>query len=168
MAKRYIIQKREIKERHGRRPQLMGPYRSVYSDIVPPFDLSDPEKIEAILLKKYGEGRYQVKSIGKEEGEERSRIVIHFSGDVERYKPRAKEWTREERYAHKRSRWRTPREKIFALSAFLVLYLVAFWLLLSAMGSGLDSSIVVVSIIAMTAVLLAAIFFIDIMIFETE
>ena len=76
MAKRYIIQKRELKERHAKRPQLMGPYRTVYSDINPPFDFSDKDKIEANLLKRYGEGRYQVKSVGRDEGEKRSNMGL--------------------------------------------------------------------------------------------
>ena len=168
MAKRYIIQKREIKERHGKKPQLMGPYRTVYSDIHPPFDLDDKEKIEMHLLKKYGEGRYQVKSVGKDEGEKRSKITMHFSGDIEKYIPRSKVWTKEERVAHLQAKWRTPKQKIYVMLAFLVAYLVAFWLIFATLGSGLDSSLVVVAVIIMIVVFLAAMFGIDMMFFETE
>jgi hypothetical protein len=168
MAKRYIVQKREVKERNGRRPHLMGPYRTVYSDITPPFDLSDRDKIESNLLMKYGEGRYQVKSVGKDEGEERSKITVHFTGDIERYRPHSKEWTKEERVKVLRTKWRSPRDKIFALLAFFVLYLVVAWLFLASMGSGLDSSVTIVVVISMVVVFLAAAFFIDMMVFETE
>jgi hypothetical protein len=168
MSKRYIIQKREVKERHGRKPHLMGPYRTVYSDISPPFDLSDRDKIESNLLREYGEGRYQVKTVGKDEGEERSKITVHFTGDIERYRPHSKEWTRDERMKNLRVKWRGPRDKIFALLAFFVLYLVAAWLFLASMGSGLDSSVTIVIVISMVVVFLAAAFFIDMMVFETE
>ena len=124
IAKRYIVQKREIKERHGKRPQLMGPYRTVYSDIRPPFDLDDKDKIESSLLMLYGEGRYQVKSVGKEEGEKRSKITVHFTGDIERYKPRSRTWTKEERVEYLREKWRMPKEKAFAAVAFLILFLL--------------------------------------------
>ena len=168
MAKRYIIQKRELKERHGRRPHLMGPYRTVYSDITPPFDFSDKEKIEAHLLREYGEGRYQVKSVGKDEGEERSKITIHFTGDIERYRPHSKVWTKEERVAHLRAKWRTPREKYFALAAFFVAFLLLFWIFMLVFGSTWDSSLIVVTAIILVIVFLAAAFFIDMMFFETE
>ncbi len=168
MVKRYIVQKRELRERHGKRPQLMGPYRTVYSDIRPPFDFSEKEKIEAHLLKNYGEGRYQVKSVGKDEGEKKSRITIHFTGDIERYRPRSKTWSKEERVALLRVKWRTPVEKMFVLVAFLVAFLIGFWLLLAALGSGLDSSVLVIAMIALVAILAGAIFFIDMMFFETE
>lgn len=168
MAKRYIVQKRELKERHGKRPQLMGPYRTVYSDIRPPFDFDDRDKIESSLLRLYGEGRYQVKSVGKGEGEERSTIKIHFTGDIERYKPRSREWTKQERIENLRSKWRMPKEKVFTAVAFLILFLVAFWFLLATLTSGLDSSLVVVAVIFMVIVIAAAIFFVDMMFFETE
>lgn len=168
MAVRYIVQKREIKERHGKRPQLMGPYRTVYSDIKPPFDLSDSEKIEANLLRKYGEGRYQVKSVGKAEGEEKSTIKVHFTGDIESYRPRAKVWSKKERHEYVREKWRTPKDKFFALVAFTIVYLVLAWLFLASFGSGLDSSITIVIAIALVVVFLLAAFFIDMMVFETE
>ena len=168
MAVRFIVQKRELKERHGKRPQLMGPYRTVYSDIKPPFDITDKEKIEANLLRKYGEGRYQVKSVGKREGEEKSTIKIHFTGDIERYKSRAKVWTKEERIAYLRAKWRTPREKITIFISFFVLYLVLCWLFLATLGSGLDSSLTVLVAIAMIVVFMLAAFFIDMMVFESE
>ncbi len=168
MAVRYIVQKREIKERHGRRPQLMGPYRTVYSDIKPPFDLSDKEKVEANLLRLYGEGRYQVKTVGKGEGEEKSTIKMIFSGDIERYRSRAKVWTKEERYEYLRRRWRTPKEKMFALVGFFIVYLIGCWLFFATLGSGLDSSLTVVVVLAMVVVFLLAAFFIDMMVFETE
>jgi hypothetical protein len=168
MAKRYIIQKREIKERHGRRPHLMGPYRTVYSDIVAPFDLSDKEKIESHLLREYGEGRYQVKSVGKEEGEKKSKITIHFTGDIERYRSRAKVWTKEERVKMLRRKRRTPKEKYFSLAAFFVAFLLAFWIFMIVFGSTWDSSLIVVAAIALVIVFLAAAFFIDMMFFETE
>ncbi len=168
MAKRYIIQKRKLKERHGKKPHLMGPYRTVYSDINPPFDLDDSEKIEANLLRQYGEGRYQVKSVGKGEGEKKSTITMHFSGDIERYRPRSKTWTRTERRASVHGRKRTSKEKMFVLASFFVAALVVFGILFAALGSGLDSSIVVLAIIALIAVLFGAIFFIDMMFYETE
>jgi hypothetical protein len=168
MAKRYIIQKREIKESHGKRPHLMGPYRTLYSDIKPPFELSDKEKIEANLLRNYGEGRYQVKSVGKEEGEKKSKITMHFSGDIERYKPRSKEWTKSERLQIVHFRRRTHKEKIFALIGFMVAFLISFWLLLVSLASGLDSSLGVVAAIIVIVVFITAIFFIDMIFFHTE
>jgi hypothetical protein len=168
MAKRYIIQKREVKERHGKRPHLMGPYRTVYSDIKPPFDLSDREKIESHLLREYGEGRYQVKSVGREEGEERSRITIHFTGDIERYRPRARVWTKEERVYYLRGKWRTSKEKSFALAAFFAAFLLLLWVFMLILGSTWDSSLIVLAAIVIVIVFLAAAFFIDMMFFETE
>ncbi len=168
MAKRYIIQKREVKERHGRKPHLMGPYRTVYSDISPPFDLSDRDRIESNLLRRYGEGRYQVKSVGKDEGDKKSRITLHFTGDIEEYRPHSKEWTKEERVKALRAKWRSPRDKLFALFGFFVVYLVGAWLFLASMGSGLDSSLTILVVISMVVVFLAAAFFIDMMFFETE
>jgi hypothetical protein len=168
MAKRYIVQKREIEERPGRKPHLMGPYRTVYSDINPPFDLTDKEKIEANLLRRYGEGRYQVKSVGKEPEERKSKITIHFTGDVERYRPRAKVWTREERKAYLRWKWRKPKEKYFSLAAFFVVFLIVFWIFFITLASTLDPSFVVAAIIILVIVFVAAAYFIDMMFFETE
>ncbi len=168
MAKRYIVQKRELKERHGRRPHLMGPYRTVYSDITPPFDFSDKEKIESHLLREYGEGRYQVKSVGKDEEEKKSKITIHFIGDIERYRPRAKAWTKKERVAYLRARRRTPKEKYFSLAAFFVAFLLAFWIFMLVFVSTWDSSLIVVAAIMLVIAFLAAAFFIDMMFFETE
>jgi hypothetical protein len=168
LAKRFIVQKRELKERHGKKPHLMGPYRTVYSDIRPPFDLSDKERIEASLLRNYGEGRYQVKSVGKEEGEKKSRITVHFSGDVERYRSRAKTWTKQERVESVHWRKRKPREKALVVIAFLIAFLAAFWLFLAAVGSALDSSVVALAVIVLVSLFAGAIFFIDMMLFETE
>jgi hypothetical protein len=167
MAKRYIIQKREVEERHGRK-HLMGPYRTLYSDIKPPFDLSDKEKIEANLLRRYGEGRYQVKSVGKEEGEEKSTITVHFTGEVERYRPRAKIWTREERVAYLRSKWRRPKEKWFVLVAFFILFLISAWAFAFTLGAAWDPTLIIVAIVIIFIVFMAAAFFIDMMLFETE
>lgn len=168
MAKRYIIQKREVKERHGKRPQLMGPYRTVYSDIKPPFDLSDKENIESHLLREYGEGRYQVKSVGKDEGAKRSTITIHFTGDIERYKPHSREWTRADRNEYIRRKWRTPKEKIYTLIFFFIAFLIAFWIFLATLAPNLDPSLVVLGIVIIIIVFVAAVFAIDVMIFETE
>ncbi len=168
MAVRYIVQKREVKERHGRRPQLMGPYRTCYSDIKPPFDLTDKDTIEANLLRRYGEGRYQVKAVGKEEGAEKSTIKIVYSGDVERFRPRSKVWTKEERTAHLRAKWRSPRDKLFALVGFTVLYTAFAWLFLASFAPGLDSSLTILVVIGLVIIFLAAAFFIDMMLFETE
>jgi hypothetical protein len=168
MAVRYIVQKREIKERHGKRPQLMGPYRTVYSDIKPPFDLSDQEKIESHLLRKYGEGRYQVKAVGKQDDDKKSTIKMLFSGDIERYRPRAKQWTKQERIEFERSKWVRPKKKIFSVFGFFIAYLIACWLFFATLGSGLDSSLTIVVVIAMVIVFMAAVFFIDMMHFETE
>lgn len=167
-AKRYIVQKRELKERHGKRPHLMGPYRTVYSDVKPPFDLTDKEKIESHLLREYGEGRYQVKSVGREEGEEKSRITVHFTGDIERYRPRAKAWSKEERVSKLRAKWRTRREKYFALAAFFVAFLLLFWVFVTILGSAWDSSLIVLAAVVIVIAFLGAMFFIDMMFFETE
>ena len=106
--------------------------------------------------------------MGKDEGEKRSKITLHFTGDIERYKPRSRVWTKEERVANLRAKWRMPKEKVFTAVAFLILFLVAFWLILASMGSGLDSSLVVVAIIILMIVIAGAIFFVDMMFFETE
>ena len=168
MAKRYIIQKREISERHGKRPQLMGPYRTLYSDIHPPFDLGDREKIEANLLRQYGEGRYQVKSVGKDEGEKKSTIKVHFSGDVERYKPRSKTWTKDERVAYVHAFKSTNKEKRFVYAAFLVIGIISMWLFMFTMEQGMDPIITVMVIVLIIIVLAAAIVFIDMMHYGTE
>jgi hypothetical protein len=168
MAMRYIIQKREIEERHGVRPHLMGPYRTCYNDIRPPFDLTEEDKIKANLLRKYGQGRYQVKSIGKEEGAERSKITVYFTGDVEKYTPRAKQWTREERYAYRHGKWRTGKEKVFILVVAFILFLISAAIFFATFAPDLDPSLTVVAIILVMAVLLGAALFIDMIFFESE
>ena len=167
VTKRYIIQKRELEEKEGR-THLAGPYKTLYSDINPPFDLSDKEKIEANLLRRYGEGRYQVKSVGKEEGEKESRITIHFTGDIERYKPRAKVWSKEERNRYIREKWRKPKEKLFILPAFFILFLVAAWLFMFTLGPALDPTMIVAALVILMIVFMGAAFFIDMMFFESE
>ncbi len=168
MAKRYIIQKREINERHDRKPHLMGPYRTVYSDTKPPFDLSDKEKTEVHLLREYGDGRYQVKSVGKDEGEKKSTITIHFIGDIERYMPRSRAWTRQERIEHIRRKRCPYKEKCFVLAAFFVAFIAVFSLFMLTLGSAWDSSLIVVAAIVMVIAFLGAVFFIDMVFFETE
>ena len=168
MAKRFIVQKRELKEVNGKRPQLMGPYRTVYSDIRPPFDLSEKEKIEANLLRRYGEGRYQVKSVGKDEGEEKSTIKIFFTGDIERYRPHARIWTKEERVAALKFKHRTRKEKLFVAFGFVIVFLILVWAFFSTFAPELDSSLTTLAVIAMVITFLLAVFFIDMMFFEGE
>ncbi|MBW1839194.1 MAG: hypothetical protein JRI49_04595 [Deltaproteobacteria bacterium] len=146
----------------------MGPYRTVYSEGKPLFDLDDTDYIKGQLLKRYGQGRFQVKSIGAEKPGERSQIIIHFIGDVIEVQTYERKWSKEERYKLLRKRFYPRKVKLFTIVAFGALFLLLSGLFINGIKTGMsiDMLIAVLMTIIITAIM--SLFFVDHIFYETD
>lgn len=168
MGKKYIIQKRELGEGHEKKFHLMGPYRTVYSEGKPPFDLDDTDYIKGQLLKRYGQGRYQVKSIGAGEEGGKSQIIIHFVGDVIEIRDYTRKWSREERFKLLKKRFYSRKVKAFTAIAFLSLFLLLSGTFINGLKTGLSIDMLIALMMAILITALMAFFFVDHIFYEVD
>lgn len=168
MGKKYIIQKRELGEEHGKKPHLMGPYRTVYSEGKPPFELDNTDHMKINLLKRYGQGRYQVKSIGAEKAGEKSQIIIHFIGDVIDIKPYERHWTQKERQKFLMKRRYPFRIKAFTIIAFFSLFMLLSGLLVNGIKNKMPMDMIIALVMVLLITSLIGIFFINHVFYEVE
>ena len=168
MGKKYIIQKRELGEAHDKKAHLMGPYRTVYSEGKPPFDLDDTDYIKAQLLKRYGQGRFHVKSIGAEKEGERSQIIVHFIGDVIEIQEYTRHWSKKERAKLIRKRIYPKKIKLFTIVAFGALFILLSGLFINSIRNGLPIDMIVALLMAILITAIMAFFFVDHVFYEME
>jgi hypothetical protein len=168
MGKKYIIQKRELGEGHDKKPHLMGPYRTVYSEGKAPFGLDDTDYIKRQLLKKYGQGRYQVKSIGAEKEGEKSQIVVHFVGDVIEVQEYTRRWSREERFKLLKKRFYSRKVKAFTAIAFLSLFLLLSGTFINGLKTGLSMDMLMALMMTILITAIMAFFFVDHIFYEVD
>jgi hypothetical protein len=168
MGKKYIIQKRELGESHDKKAHLMGPYRTVYSEGKPPFDLDDTDYIKAQLMKRYGQGRFQVKSIGAEKSGEKSQIIIHFIGDVIEIQTYTRHWSAGERKKLLKKRFYSRKIKLFTAVAFGSLFLLLSGLFINSIRTGMSIDMIISLLMAIFITAIMAFFFVDHIFYETD
>jgi len=168
MGKKYIVQKRELGEAHDKKAHLMGPYRTVYSEGKPPFDLDDTDYIKAQLLKRYGQGRFQLKSIGAEKPGERSQIIVHFIGDVIEIQTYTRKWSKEERKKLIRKRIYPKKTKLFTVVTFGSLFLLLSGLFINSIRTSMPIDMIIALLMAIFITAIMAFFFVDHVFYEME
>jgi hypothetical protein len=116
--KRYVIQR--VIEDEGKELE----YIDIYEDNVAPFDLHHRDFIGNQLLKRFGPGRYVIKSTDPRT----KKLTIQYSGEVE-HPTKGKIWTKKERYEYTRIRNSTNKLKLTTTGYFsgIAIFLVAIF-----------------------------------------
>ncbi len=153
--RKYIVQR--VEEKNGKEELI-----DLYEEYRRPFDLYHRDSISNELLRRYGPGRYVIKSVDRRTGKE----ILHYSGEAS-HPSRGKVWTRKERFAYTQVRRSGRRVKTAALAYYIAIFLALsglFFYSLINMNAGLLTA----SVVAMVAFILFAIVIMQGIFYETE
>ena len=133
----------------------------IYKDTKPPFRLDHRDFICDELLRKYGPGRYVIKSVDSKKKE-----IVHFSGEV-KHPSKGKVWSKRERFLYTQIRRPERRLKVVTFIYIGVIWLVLLALFFNGIFT-MNSGLIITTAIAMAVMLILSALFMSIAFYETD